>query len=114
MSNARYSERPWSSPIPSATIKPRHKFGIDGRLLLVPILFPCAVATIFAHGMIQFAFIAGTLLLWLIAKAVWEWNPWIIDDFQREIALPHAMTDTRRVRSPRRGWRQWLSSWSIP
>ena len=85
--------RPWASPIDSAIIKPRHKFGIDGRLLFMPIILPCGVAILFSHGWWQFWNAVICVAFWLAARVLWEWDPWFIDDYQTECALPHSLTD---------------------
>lgn len=90
--------RPWASPIESAIIRPRHKFGIDGRLLVCPVIFPCAFAIVFAHGWWQAGMAVVTFACWTAAKVLWEFDPWFIDDFQVELASPRSFTDVRHAK----------------
>jgi hypothetical protein len=79
--------------------KKRHKFGIDGRILLVPIIFPCVIAIPFGRDFVhQLAFAALAALLWLGAKVLWEINPYFIDDFMAEVRFPAMLTDERSPR----------------
>jgi hypothetical protein len=91
----RYApRREWSSPVHAPMTKKRHKFGVDGRILLVPIIFPCLFAVPFGHDFahqVEFAALAG--VLWLIAKALWEWNPYFLDDFMAEFRMPQTLAD---------------------
>lgn len=74
--------------------KKRHKFGIDGRILLVPIIFPCIVAVPFGRDIVHQLEFAGLAAgLWLIAKVLWEMNPYFIDDFMAETRMPKALSD---------------------
>jgi len=98
--NEQYSNgRPWASAVHAAVTKPRHKFGVDGRLLLVPIIFPCALAVPFGRDFAHqalFALVAA--LLWLAAKIAWEFNPYLLDDLAAEMRHPRVLTDDVRTR----------------
>jgi hypothetical protein len=86
--------RPWASPVHASMTKKRHKFGIDGRILLVPIIFPCIIAIPFGQDFAhQLAFAALAAVLWLGAKVLWEVNPYCIDDFMAEVRFPAILTD---------------------
>jgi hypothetical protein len=92
--------RPWASPVHASMTKKRHKFGIDGRLLLVPIIFPCVIAIPFGGTFVhQLAFTALAAVLWLAAKVLWEFNPYCIDDFMAEVRFPAMLTDERFPRA---------------
>lgn len=91
----RQATRAWSSPIESATARPRHRFGIDPRLLVFPIILPCGVALLFSHGWWQVAMAFVTLLAYTAAKVQWEMNPFFINDLQIELASPKTMADVK-------------------
>jgi hypothetical protein len=91
--------RPWASPVHASMTKKRHKFGIDGRILLVPIIFPCVIAIPVGRDFVhQLAFAALAGVLWLGAKVLWEINPYFIDDFMAEVRFPAILTDERPLR----------------
>ena len=84
--------RPMASPIEGAVLRPRHILGVDRRLLVVPIFVPCAISIVVlsmrGHGGWAVVMCGVTFVLWVAAKALWEWNPYFIDDFQVEASLP--------------------------
>ncbi len=93
MSNSTTPRR-WASPVHSAITRPRHKFGVDGRLLLCPIVFPCLLAILFGRDFIhQVAFAALTTILWLGAKVLWEINPYFLDDVISEARSPRVLSE---------------------
>lgn len=94
MADRQPSRREWASPVHASMTKKRHKFGVDGRLLLVPIVFPCLLAVPFGHNFLQqVAFAALAAVTWLGAKALWELNPYLLDDFMAEARMPQSMSD---------------------
>lgn len=88
--------RAMASPVHASMLKKRHQFGVDGRLLLFPIIFPCLISIPFVRDFghqLEFAAIAA--LLWVGAKALWEMNPYAIDDFFAEVRLPKVLSEGR-------------------
>jgi len=99
----RHSTRPWASPVHASMTKKRHKFGIDGRILLVPVIVPCVIAIPFGHDFAhQLGYAAVAAVLWFAAKVLWEINPYALDDFMAETRLPHALSDDAQLRSSQR------------
>jgi hypothetical protein len=83
------NRRAWASPVYASMLKKRHKFGIDGRILLCPIILPTILAIPFAHGFWnQLSFAGVAVLIWMIAKALWQFNPYFIDDLMAEFKSP--------------------------
>jgi hypothetical protein len=81
--------RAWASPVHASMLKKRHQFGIDGRLLLFPIGFPCLIMIPFAGGFgRQVLLVALAAILWMGAKVLWEFNPYALDDLLAEIKFP--------------------------
>ena len=88
------SSRRWATPVHGAITKPRHKFGIDGRLLFCPIIVPTLVALPIAHPFTQQITLAILgFLLWTIAKVQWEMNPYLLDDVVAELRAPRILCD---------------------
>jgi hypothetical protein len=85
--------RPWLSSIENAVIRPRHKFGIDGRLLLCPILVPFALFGLCSRMPIQLYWYGAAFVGWLVAQVLWEFSPWLIDDLLAERRLPKWFVD---------------------
>lgn len=105
------ASRPWSSPVNTAMMRKRHKFGIDGRILLVPVIFPCTIAIPFAREVThQIACAALAALVWCAAKIAWQYNPYLLDDLMAELRSPKLLTDRPLViaRKPRVGWLRFL------
>jgi len=93
MAAERYT-RTSASPVHAAMMQKRHKFGVDGRILLVPIIFPCVVAIPFAHTFLHQVMCAGiAALVWFLAKIAWGYNPYLLDDFMAECSSPRALSD---------------------
>lgn len=87
--NGLENGRAMASPVYASMLKKRHQFGIDGRLLLFPILFPLGIAIPFSHDFgHQLTFAVLTTVGWGIAKVLWSVNPYMIDDFMAEIKYP--------------------------
>jgi len=88
------SSRLWATPVHGAITKPRHKFGIDGRLLFCPVVVPTLLAIPFAHPFMQQLVLAGIgFVLWAIAKVLWEVNPYLLDDVAAELRAPRYLSD---------------------
>jgi hypothetical protein len=81
--------RVWASPVHASMLKKRHQFGIDGRLLLFPIICPCIVVIPFCGSFVhQVLLVALAATLWMGAKVLWEFNPYALDDLLAEIKFP--------------------------
>ena len=99
MSEQYSNGRPWASTVHAAVTKPRHKFGVDGRLLLVPIIFPCAIAVPFGGSFVkQLGFAIVAVVFWFAAKVAWEFNPYLLDDLAAEMRHPRVLTDDVKSR----------------
>ena len=88
------TSRVWATPVHGAITKPRHKFGIDGRLLFCPVVVPTLLAIPFAHPFMQQIVLAGIgFVLWACAKVMWELNPYLLDDVAAELRAPRYLSD---------------------
>jgi hypothetical protein len=84
------SERPWSHAINKAAWKRRHKFGIDGRLL-IGVVCPLLLLGGFGFSLGRLVMIVFVLLaaaVWFAGKLQWEHDPWLIDKLLIEMRLP--------------------------
>jgi hypothetical protein len=94
--NGLENGRVMASPVHASMMKKRHKFGIDGRLLLVPIIFPCIITIPFVTGFQhQLVLAALAAVLWTLAKVLWELNPYAIEDFFAEVKFPKMLSEGR-------------------
>jgi hypothetical protein len=87
------TNRPWASAIDSATMRKRSKLFVDGRLVLFPgLIILCGV--LFVHGVFNsFCFVLLGVGLYLALRAQFAFYPWLIDDFQSEMAFPYELPD---------------------
>ena len=87
------TNRPWARPIDSATMRKRSKLFVDGRLILFPgLIILCGV--LFVHGVFNsFCFVLLGVGLYLALRAQFAFFPWLIDDFQSEMAFPYELPD---------------------
>ncbi len=94
------NERPWSHAINKAAWKRRHKFGIDGRLLIgavCPLLLLGGFGFSLGRlGMIVFVLLAA--VAWFAGKLQWEHDPWLINKLLNEMRLPRWGPATRERR----------------
>ncbi len=84
------SERPWSHAINKAAWKRRHKFGIDGRLL-IGVVCPLLLLGGFGFSLGRLVMIVFVLLaaaVWFAGKLQWEHDSWLIDKLLIEMRLP--------------------------
>ena len=65
----------------------------DGRLILFPgLIILCGV--LFVHGVFNsFCFVLLGVGLYLALRAQFAFFPWLIDDFQSEMAFPYELPD---------------------
>jgi len=75
----RELSRPWVSSIENATVRPRHRFGVDGRLIAY-VMAPMCVCGLFSRFPIQLYWYGGAFVFFIIARAVQQIKPWLIDD----------------------------------
>jgi hypothetical protein len=90
---AAATNRPRTNPINSATMRKRSKLFVDGRLVLFPgLLILCGV--LFVHGVFNSScFVLAGCGVYLVLRAQFAYFPWIIDDFQSEMAYPYEYHD---------------------
>ena len=74
-------------------MRKRSKLFVDGRLILFPgLIILCGV--LFVHGVFNsFCFVLLGVGLYLALRAQFAFFPWLIDDFQSEMAFPYELTD---------------------
>ncbi|MFZ1125373.1 MAG: hypothetical protein WAN59_09590 [Candidatus Baltobacteraceae bacterium] len=80
--------RTWSKPLASSATRPRHFFWMDRRWFVLCAF--CGVPTAFAPDFRwQVVFAAAGVLLGVVGIFAWRHNPYLIDELQAELALPH-------------------------
>ncbi len=74
-------------------MRKRSKLFVDGRLILFPgLIILCGV--LFVHGVFNsFCFVLLGVGLYLALRAQFAFFPWLIDDFQSEMAFPYELSD---------------------
>ena len=74
-------------------MRKRSKLFVDGRLILFPgLIILCGV--LFVHGVFNsFCFVLLGVGLYLALRAQFAFFPWLIDDFQSEMAFPYELPD---------------------
>jgi hypothetical protein len=85
--------RPWSTKVENSLLRPRGKFGMDGRLLLCPVFFPCCAFGLISHGLPQIYWYGGAFAFWVAAQFLWQIAPWFIDDLLAELRVPKWFVD---------------------
>jgi hypothetical protein len=67
------------------------------------ILFPGLIilcGVLFVHGVFNsFCFVMLGVAVYLAARAQFAYFPWVIDDFQSEMAFPYELADVERSTS---------------
>jgi hypothetical protein len=80
--------RTWSKPLAAAATRPRHFFWMDRRWFVL-CAFCCLPATFASDLRWQIAFGVTAVLLGLAGIIAWRRNPYLIDELQAELSLPH-------------------------
>ena len=89
----RETSRPWVSTVENSIIRPRHQFGTDGRLLLFPIAIPFCLFGLFSRMPVQLYWYGGAFVCFLIARTIYQFWPWLIDDALAEWRVPKWFID---------------------